>query len=198
MTKALRLASLTVIVSAATSFTLVGAQTNGTPEVFKALGVNTTRRSGFGKPFDLSIYVNRWATPGEFASFLSTLKEAGTQGVLKMLLGREQVGFLRTPQPLGFPLTLAVQSRRPDGGRHVVIISPRKIFETNFSAQTLDYPFMVIDMTVPAEHAGTGTILQLAKFSIAKDGDQFTVENFEGSKTMLKSVIATPQAAEPK
>ncbi len=57
---------------------------------------------------------------------------------------------------------------------------------------------MVIDMTVPAEHTGEGNILQLAKLSIAKNGDQFTVENFEGSKTILKSITAAPQASQAK
>jgi hypothetical protein len=189
-----RPAALTVIAClVAASFTFVSAQTNGTPERFDALGLNTSRSTNLGKPFNLTIYVNRWATSSEFAQFISTLRAEGTEGALKMLRGRDQIGFLRTPQPIGFPLTLAVENSQPDGGRRVVIISPRRIGETNFNARTLDYPFMVIDMKIPADRAGEGTIAQLARLSIGRDGDQFTVENYEGAKTILKSVTASAQ-----
>jgi hypothetical protein len=53
---------------------------------------------------------------------------------------------------------------------------------------------MVIDMTLPADHAGEGTIAQLARLSIGSDGDRFTVENFDGAKMLLKSVTAAAQS----
>jgi hypothetical protein len=188
---------LTVIAClVAASVTFVSAQTNGTPERFDALGLNTSRSSNLGKPFNFTIYVNRWVTASEFAQFISTLRAEGTDGVLKMLRGRDQMGVLRTPQPLGFPLALAVEHSQPDGGRRVVIISPRRIGETDFNARTLDYPFMVIDMKIPADHIGEGTIAQLARLSIGGDGDQFTVENYEGAKTILESVTASAQRPE--
>jgi len=199
LTKALRLASLTVIVYAvAASLDVASAQTNGTPEFFKALGLNMSDRQGvLGKPFNLSIYVDRWATPSEFASFLSTPKSEGTKGVLKMLRRREQTGLLRTPQPLGFPLALAVNASRPDGGRRIVIISPRRIYETDPNNPSVDYPLMVIDMNIPADRAGERTIAERARLSIGSDGDRFTVENYEGLKTILKSVIVAPQPPKP-
>ena len=196
---ALRVVGLTVIVYAvAVSFTFVSAQTNGTPEVFKALAVNVANRQGFlGRPFNLTIYVNRWAMPSEFASLIATLRGEGTDGVLKMLRGRD-IGLLRAPTGLGVPLTLAVQDSLPDGGRRIVIISPRRIYETDPNNPSLDYPLMVVDMKIPADHAGEGTIAQLARLSIGSDGDRFTVEDYDGARTVLTGVTASPQLHEPR
>jgi hypothetical protein len=157
-----------------------------------------TNRQGFvGTPFNLAIYVNRWAAPTEFASLLETLRGEGTKGVLKMLQGRE-IGVLLNPTGLGLPLTLAVQDSLPDGGRRVVIISPRRIYEKNWNSRSLDYPLQVIEMTFRTERAGEGTIAQLARLSIGREGNQFTVENYEGAKTVLKSVTAAAQLHEPQ
>jgi hypothetical protein len=190
-----RHAILTAIVSVAASATFVTAQTNGTPESFKALGINVSDSQGvIGRPFNLTIFVDRWATPSEFALFLSTLKGGGTEGVLKMLRGREQIGVLRTTQPLGFPLSLAVETPQPDGGRRIVIISPRRIYERDPNNPSVDYPLMVMDMRLAVHDAGEGAIAQLARLSMGSDGDRFIVENFDGAKMLLKSVTAAAQS----
>jgi hypothetical protein len=57
---------------------------------------------------------------------------------------------------------------------------------------------MVVDMTIPADHAGGGNIAMLARLRIGHDGDRFVVENFEGAKMLLKGVTAADQFHAPK
>lgn len=46
--------------------------------------------------------------------------------------------------------------------------------------------------------AFAGTIARLATLSVGGDTDQIIVENFDGAKTLLKSVTGAPQITEPK
>jgi hypothetical protein len=113
------------------------AQTNGSPERFTAMAVNMTNHT-FGKIYTAQIVIDRWATERESADFMAALGEAGPQGALKMLEGRDRIGFLLSTN-LGFDLTLALQGPLPDGGRHIIVISPRHLRPDE--GPIADYPF---------------------------------------------------------
>jgi|SRR5579872_5079030 len=166
----------------------VHAQTNGAPERFTAMAVNMTNHT-FGKTYTAEIVIDRWATDRESGDFVAALGESGPQGALKMLEGRARVGFLRS-SGLGFDLTLALQGPLPDGGRRIIVISPRRVTpgEATNSARIMDYPFMVIELKLGANNTGEGTMSAAARLSLDSDGNTIEVENFGDGTVQLRGV----------
>jgi hypothetical protein len=160
------------------------AQTNGAPERFTAMAVNMTNHT-FGKTYTAQIVIDRWATERESADFMAALGEADPQGALKMLEGRDRIGFLQSTN-LGFDLTLALQGPLPDGGRRVIVISPRHLRPDE--GRIGEYPFMAIELKLGTNNNGEGTMSTAAKLSLDKDGHTIDVETFGDGAVMLKGV----------
>jgi hypothetical protein len=171
--------------------TLSHAQTNGTKERFTAIAmVNNNLRSGAGT---VQIDVTRWSTMSERDQLLNVLKTKGADKLLDELQDKKPVGRIKTPDSLGYDLHYASQTPTPDGGRRIVLATDRPIgfWEQYRGGRTLDYKFTVIQIEMPPEGPGKGTMSYATK--IIQQGNDIVLENFASQPVMLTEVRAEPE-----
>jgi hypothetical protein len=164
-------------------------QTIGEPEEFSTFAVNMgALTSGGGATAQLIITVNRWSSQAERDTLLATLREKGQQALLDALSRTKKVGTLRTPQSVGYELRLAFEEPDKDGGRRVLIFADRPIgfYEATNRPPSVDYPFTVIDMRLPPEGTGQGTMSLAAK--IIPAGKNIVVENYDTQPIRLNRI----------
>ena len=83
------------------------AQTPGEPEEFSAFAINMgALTGGTGATAQLIMRVNRWSTPEERDAMFVTLREKGATALLQQLQRAKSVGSLRTPNSIGYDLSL--------------------------------------------------------------------------------------------
>jgi len=177
-------------VAAAVLVMVVGmaAQTHGDPEEFTSFAINMGAYSGAGGTAQLIMTVNQWATQEERDAFFVTLKEKGAEALLQQLRRSKRVGSLRTAQTVGWDIRLALEEPGKDGGRRVMLLTDRPIgfSEATNRPITIDYPFTVIDMQIPAKGFGQGTLAIAAK--IIPAGKTVIVENFDTQPVQLNRI----------
>jgi hypothetical protein len=88
--------------------TPANAQTNLAPEEFTTFAVNMGARTG-GTTANLIITVDRWSSDAEKDKLFDILRTKGQQALLNMLQDVKRVGYIRTPQSVGYDLRLAMQ-----------------------------------------------------------------------------------------
>src|SRR5438067_13672856 len=96
---ALSLAVLAVAIGA--------AQTMGTPEKFTAFAVNMGNLNGRTSAGTVEISVERWSTDAERTTLLDTLVEKGPEKLLDALQSTKRVGYIKTPESIGYDLHYA-------------------------------------------------------------------------------------------
>jgi hypothetical protein len=163
------------------------AQTMGDPEEFSAFAVSMGAFAGSGTA-QLILTVNRWSTDAERDALFAILKQKGQQGFLDAIRDAKRVGNLRTPSSIGYELRLALVEPGKDGGRRVLLFTDRPVgfLEASYRPPWNDYPFTVIDMQMPAEGPGKGTMSIAAK--IIPAGRTMVVENFDTQPVQLNRV----------
>ena len=118
-TSAIRLTvgGATVALAIAVMGAVSGAQTQGTPERFTANAVNFDAASGGGAASGtVEITVNRWSTEAERDKLLNTLMEKGPDKLLDVLQDMPRVGYIRTPNSIGYDLLLRRRRYTHGGG----------------------------------------------------------------------------------
>lgn len=165
---------------------VVSAQTNGQPERFTALAVNMNR----GGSGTVEIVVNRWSTEAERNRLVATALDKGADKLLDTLQSMPKVGYIRTPDSIGWDLHYAHRSALPDSGERVVIATDRPIgfWEAANQPRSIDYPFSVIEMQLNADGEGHGTMSVATKVIADKENKLITLENFGTSPILLQSV----------
>jgi hypothetical protein len=163
------------------------AQTNLQPEEFTTFAVNMGARTA-GTTANLIITVDRWSSEAEKEKLFEVLRAKGQQALLDTLQQFKRVGYIRTPQTVGYDLKLAMQDPGKDGGRRVIIVTDRPISfgEASYRPQSIDYPFTVIELHMPAEGAGEGTMSVAAK--IIPAGKSVIIENYDTQPVRLNKV----------
>jgi hypothetical protein len=165
------------------------AQTHGGPEEFSAFAINMgALTGGTGATAQLLMRVNRWSTDAERDALFTTLREKGADALLQELSRTRSVGSLRTPTSIGYDIRLSMQEPGKDGGRRVLLVTDRPVGfgEATSRPRSMDYPFTVIDMQIPAEGYGQGTMSIAAK--IIPAGKTILVENYDTQPVQLNRI----------
>ncbi|HZR23415.1 MAG TPA: hypothetical protein VFA59_07510 [Vicinamibacterales bacterium] len=162
------------------------AQTRGTPERFTAMAVNMDR----GGAGTVEIVVNRWSSDSERNKLVGVALDKGPEKLLDTLQGMQKVGYIRTPDSIGWDLHYAHHSPLPEGGERVVIATDRPIgfWEAANQPRSIDYPFTVIELQLNRDGEGQGTMSFATKVIADKENKIITLENFGTSKILLQSV----------
>jgi hypothetical protein len=134
--------------------------------------------------------INRWTTADQRQTLVDTLRERGADALLERLREMPEVGYIRTPDSLGYPLRYADEQPLPDGGRRIVLATDRPIrfWETWTSARTLDYPFTLIELQLDEHGRGEGK-LSFATRIVPLDG-RILLENWSATPVQLNNVRA--------
>ena len=182
--RAISLAAVALLMSAGAA-----GQTQGDPEEFSAFAINMgALTGGSGTTAQLIMTVNRWSTQAERDALFTTLREKGATAMLSELQRAKRAGSLRTPNSIGYEIRLALEEPGKDGGRRVLLVTDRPVGfnEATNRPASIDYPFTVIDMQMPAEGFGKGTMSIAAK--IIPAGRTVLIENYDTQPVQLNRV----------
>jgi hypothetical protein len=140
------------------------------------------------------IVIERWSTNAERESLVSllagtTLKAGGQDKLLRALQNvKPRAGFIRLPNTLGWDIQYARDNVQPDGTRQIVIATDKPVsFGAAVSgAESLDYPFTLIEMRMGANNKGEGRML--ARSAITVKSGRLELENYGNEPIKLSEI----------
>ena len=167
----------------------LNAQTNGTPERYTALAINMDR----GTSGSIEIVIDRWSTDTQRDELMAVLKKEGTAKLLDTLQDMPRMGYLRTPDSLGWDIHFARKIPGEDGGYRVVLLTDRRIafWEAANRPRSIDYPFTVIELRLNRDAEGEGRMSLATKIIPDARSNVVTLENYDTQPVTLKNVKAT-------
>jgi hypothetical protein len=181
-----------ILVAAAACASLVtidARQSNAPAERYVAVAVNMGDfgRKGAGT---VEMVVDRWSSESEAQDLLTVLREKGPDKLLDALRDRPKVGYIRTPNSIGYDLHYARKTPLEDGGDRVVIATDRYIsfWEQWRQPRSIDYPFTVIEMHINRDGTGEGKMSLATKITEDKDKNQIVLENYGTQPVLLTTV----------
>lgn len=148
-----------------------------------------------GMAGEVEIAIERWSTDDERKALVGILqattdKSSSQQKLLNALQDiKPRVGYVRTPNSLGWDLKYAHENQLPDGSRQVVIATdkPVSFLAAATQARTMDYAFSLIEMRFPAgSNKGEGKLLGQSSISV-KDG-KLEIELYGQQPTRLTTI----------
>jgi len=158
------------------------------PYRFTAFAVNM----GSGpKAFTVDIVLERLSTDEEREGLIAAFVEGGQDKLLPALQKiRPRVGFIRTPNSLGWDLQYAWRFVNSDGTSRLVIATDRRInfWEARNQPRTIDYPFTIIEMRLDTKGEGEGRLAAGTKISKSRDGKTIELENYGISPVALNNI----------
>lgn len=155
-------------------------------EAFTAFGANLDR----GRAGVVQIQIEKWSPDGDREALLQAFSDKGQDEMLKQLLKRPRLGFIRLPNTLGHDIHYAVQQPLPDNGRRIVIVTDRPIgmAEARNSTRSMDYPFTMIELRFPASGVGVGKMSTGTQIVKSKDGTHLELEMWGNTPTSFTEV----------
>jgi hypothetical protein len=138
----------------------------------------------------VEIDVNRWSSDAERDRLLNVLMEQGSEKLLDALQKNPKVGYIRTPNSIGYDLHFARKTPLPDGGERVVLATDRYItyFEAINRPRSIDYPFTVIELHINANGEGEGKMSLATKVIPDKESKTIVLEDYGTQPVLLQSV----------
>lgn len=171
----------------------LSAQTNTAGERYTALAVNMgdAGRPGAGT---VEMVVTRWSTDTEAGGLLKALLEKGADKLLDTLRDTPKVGYIRTPNSIGYDLHFARKVPLEDGGERIILATDRYIsfWEQWVRPRTIDYPFTIIEMRISPDGTGEGKMSLATRIIPEKDKNLIVLENYGTQPVLLKSVKREP------
>jgi hypothetical protein len=163
-----------------------------TQERFTAIAVNMN----VGRMNTVDIVIDRWSPAGDREALLAVFLENGQDAMLKELLKRPRLGFIRLPETLGHDLHFAMDQPLPDGGRRVIVVTDRPIGmrEARNAGRSMDYPFTMLEIRFDSKGAGVGKMSTGTQIGKSKDGKHLELETWDNQPvrfTQVKSQVKT-------
>ena len=149
----------------------------------------------------IRINIDRWSTPSQRQHLITTFLEQGGQtALLKELEDQPELGRFNFPgyfgpdpnntMRLGTDIRYARNFAGEDGGRRIVIITPRIIGfreEVN-QPRTTDYPFSLFEMRFDSEGKGQGKMAYATKITFDKKKNNVELENYASEPVRLNNL----------
>ena len=128
---------------------------------------------------------------------LTTLQEKGQDALLAALEKiRPPVGYMRTPNSLGYDLYFARNNPQPDGSRNVIFATNRRVNfrEAANNARSMDYQFTLIEIHIDKNGKGEGKMVPAASVKWDTKAKKIEIENYSALPVDLVNVTAkTPK-----
>lgn len=138
----------------------------------------------------IRINIDRWSTPSQREHLITTFLEKKQDGLLRELeeqpeLGRFNFPGYMGPDPnntmrLGTDIRYAMSMPAEDGGRRIVIATPRVIGfrEQVNQPRTYEYPFTLFEMRFDKSGKGQGKMSYAAQILFDKKANAIVLENY--------------------
>lgn len=159
-------------------------------ERFEAWAVNLSN-IGTGATTQLDIVITRWSSDAERDRLVKAFTEGNQDALLAELQKiRPPVGYMRTPDSVGWDLRFARQVPLPEGGRQIVIATDRRIGfrEASQRPRSFDYPFTLIELRLDKEGTGEGRASIATKITYNKEHNVLELENYASEPVRLQNV----------
>lgn len=179
---------LTALLAAALS-PLAFAQ-GGSGETYTALAVNMNRPAVGAAAHSVQIVVDHWTPDPARDRLINVLMQQGSEQLLDALKKQPRVGYIRTPDSIGYDLHYASRTPTGDGGERVVLATDRPIgfWEATARTRTLDYPFTVIELHIKPNGEGEGKMSVATKITADAKDNLIVLENYTQQPVLLQSV----------
>ena len=148
----------------------------------------------------IQITINRWSTAAQRQALIDTFMQKKQDGLLKALekqpeLGRFKFPGYMGPDPnhtmrLGTDIRYAMSTPGEDGGRRIVIMTPRIIGfkEAVDQPRTVDYPFTLFEMRFDKSGKGEGRMAYATQISFNKKKNVVELENYSSEPVRLQNL----------
>ena len=176
--------------AAAIAIAVPTAQSNiARPERFTAFAVDTSTLTNSARTSQVDIQINRWSTDAERDRLLTVFRDKGQGALLTELQKLPKVGSINTPGSLSYDLHFAWQRPEAEGGRMIFMMTDRYVgaWEAVNRPRTIDYPFMLLQLSLDKAGTGVGKASIYTKITQTKDGT-IELENFANQPVMLNNV----------
>ena len=182
-----RISTVVAAVSAATALTIVAhAQTMGAPERYVASAVDMNR----GGAGTIEIVVDRWSTDVQRDKLMSVMLNKGPEKLLDALQDMPRMGYIKTPDRVGWDIHFARKVPGKDGGERIVLLTDRRIgfWEAANRPRSIDYPFTVIELRLNRDGEGEGKMSVATKIIPDKENNIVTLENYDIQPVLLTNI----------
>lgn len=183
--------ALVITLAASLATPIASAQTRGGRERYTAFAVNMDS-SVVARPgaSTVEIVVERWSTDSQRDQLFNALVEKGPEKLLDALQKLPRVGYIRTPNSIGYDLHFARKNPLDEGGEQIVIATDRYIsfWEARNRPRTIDYPFTVVEMRINRDGVGEGKMSLATKITFDKNKKLLELENYGTQPVLLQNV----------
>jgi hypothetical protein len=162
------------------------AQTMGTPERYTAAAINMNR----GAAGTIELVVNRWSTDSQRDKLMAVMLNKGPEKLLDALQDMPRMGYIRTPDRVGWDIHFSRKIAAPDGGERVILVTDRRIgfWEAANRPRSIDYPFTVIELHLNRDGEGEGKMSIATKIIADKENNVVTLENYDIQPVLLTNI----------
>jgi hypothetical protein len=162
----------------------------GAGEKYTAFAVNMNHRPIGASTHSVQIVVDHWTPDPARDRLLNVLMQQGPEQLLDALRKQPRVGYIRTPDSIGYDLRYASRTPTGDGGARVVLATDRPIgfWEATNQRRSLDYPFTVIELRLKANGEGEGKMSVATKITADAKDNLIVLENYSQQPVLLQSV----------
>ena len=149
----------------------------------------------------IQININGWSSPSQRQHLIDTFLEKKQDGLVRELekqpeLGRFNFPGYMGPDPnsvmrLGTDIRYAMNFPSHDGGRRIVIITPRVIGfrEATNQPRTYDYPFSLFEMRFDKSGKGEGRMAYATQIQFDKGKNTIEIENYSSEPVRLNNLV---------
>jgi len=137
---------------------------------------------GRGKSGVVQIVIERWSTEEERELLKGTLMQKGPDALLAALQSvKPRVGYMRTPNTMGWDLYYARSTQNPDGTRRVFLATDRRIAfgEAMNQTRSMQYDFTLVEIHFDKDGKGEGKLSLAVKVEVDPKTQQIELENYD-------------------
>jgi hypothetical protein len=148
----------------------------------------------------IRINIDGWSNPSQRQHLINTFLEKKQDGLVRELEKQPEVGRFNFPgymgpdpnntMRLGTDIRYAMNFPSDDGGRRIVIITPRVIGfrETVNQPRTVDYPFTMFEMRFDKAGKGEGRMAYATQIQFDKKKNTIELENYSSEPVRLNNL----------
>jgi hypothetical protein len=155
---------------------------------------------GTGKNETIDITIDRWSSAPARERLIQTFLDKKQDGLLRALEGEPELGRFRFPAyrgpdpsgtlRLGTPIRYAMNHPGQDGGRRIVIITPRIMgfAEVRNRPRTYDYPFTLFEMRFNKAGSGEGRMAYATQIGFDRKKNSIELEYYSSEPVRLNNL----------
>ena len=148
----------------------------------------------------IRINIDKWSSPSQRQHLIDTFLAKKQDGLLSALEKQPEMGRFNFPgymgpdpnnvMRLGTDIRYAMNFAGEDGGRRIVIITPRVIGfrEAANQPRTVDYPFTLFEMRFNGAGKGEGKMAYETQINFDKKKNAIELENYSSEPVRLNNV----------